>query len=133
MKGHANFPGNDTANTISKWITTHAYFHLNLYLPTSTTIIHLQHTPTPGKVTSKHTKHLLPIHQHNNIHLSLSNDFFLHSSWFSRFIFKWVNGLYCYKGYAPHYHLFPDNCPLCPLQHPLDPTTFISECSSSNV
>ena len=59
IKGHADFPGNDTVDTISKWITTHVHIHIhpNHYLPSSTTNIHLQHIPIPSKVTSKHTKH----------------------------------------------------------------------------
>ena len=53
------------------------------------------------------------------------------ASWFSTFIFKWVNGLYCCKGYKPHFILNKHLCPKCNTHHPLDPITFITTCSST--
>ena len=128
IKGHAGFPRNDTADSIAKWITLHLSLHIT---PSSSTTLALQQTPLPGKITTKHTKHKLPTHEHNNIHLSLSNKFFLKASWFSTFIFKWVNGLYCCKGYKPHFILNKHLCPKCNTHHPLDPITFITTCSST--
>ena len=129
IKGHADFPGNDAADSVSKWSTTHFDYLLS---PTTSTQFAINQTPLPGKITSKLTKHQLPTHQHNNIHLSLSNHFFLKSSWFSTFTFKWVNGLFSCKGYQPHFILNIYLCPLCNHHHPLDPITFITECHTTN-
>ena len=129
IKGHANFPGNDAADSVSKWSTTHFDYLLS---PTTSTQLAINQTPLPGKITSKLTKHQLPTHQHNNIHLSLSNHFFLKSSWFSTFTFKWVDGLFSCKGYQPHFILNTYLCPLCNHHHPLDPITFITECHTTN-
>ena len=81
-------------------------------------------------ISNKYTKHLLRVHAHNNIHLSLSTIFFLTSSWFSRLNFKWVNGLFSCKGYAAHYNLKDYTCPLCLTNHPLDPGSFTALCPS---
>ena len=107
IKGHADFPGNDAPDSVSKWSTTHFDYLLS---PTTSTQLAINQTPLPGKITSKLTKHQLPTHQHNNIHLSLSNHFFLKSSWFSTFTFKWVNGLFSCKGYQHPLH--PQHLPL---------------------
>ena len=129
IKGHANFPGNDAADTVSKWSTIHFDYLLS---PTTSTQLAINQTPLPGKVTSKLMKHKLPTHHHNNIHLALSNYFFLKSSWFSTFPFKWVSGLFSCKGYQPHFILNTYLCPLCDHHHPLDPITFVAECHTTN-
>ena len=129
IKGHANFPSNDIADSVSKWSTTHFNCLLS---PTTSTLMALNQTPLTGKITSRLTKHKLPTHQHNNIDPSLSNHFFLKSSWFSTFIFKWVNGLFSCQAYQPHFILNNYLCPLCNHHHPLDPITFIAECHTTN-
>ena len=55
----------------------HLLFHI---LPSPHTILAQNQTPLPGTIITKHTKHKLPSHNHNNIHLSLSNKFFLKAS-----------------------------------------------------
>ena len=90
IKRHAALPGNDIADNVSKCSTTHFNYLLS---PTPSTLIALTETPLHGKITTRLIKHKLPTHQHNNVHLSLSNRFFFQSSWFSTFVFKWVNGL----------------------------------------
>ena len=130
IKGHANFEGNNVADTISKWISSHIHIPTNQLTPPEFPSILHNNTPVPGKVTTKHTKHLHDAHTHNNIHLSFSTIFFLNSSWFSRLNFKWVNGLFSCKGYAPHYNLKDYTCPLCHTKHPLDPTSFTALCPS---
>ena len=129
IKGHANFPGNDFADSVSKWSTTHFDYLLSA---TATTHLAINRTPLPSKITSKPTKHKFPAHQHNNIHLSPSNHFFLKSSWFSIFTFKWVLGPFSCKGYQPHFILNTYLCPLCDHHHALDPITFVTQCHTTN-
>ena len=102
IKGYADFPGNDYSDAISKLASTHINYPRGSHQPSFTYFIYHQHTPLPGKVSLKSVKHLLPAHSHNNIHLSMSRDFYSHTYWFSRFPFKWVNGLYSCTGYQPH-------------------------------
>ena len=130
IKGHANFEGNDMADTVSKWISSHIHVPANHLTPPELPSILHHNTPLHGKISTKYTKHLHSVHAHNNIHLSLSTIFFLTSSWFSRLNFKWVNGLFSCKGYAPHYNLKDYTCPLCLTNHPLDPTSFTALCPS---
>ena len=121
IKGHANFEGNDMADTVSKWISSHIHVSANQLTPPELPSILHHNTPLPSKISTKYTKHLHSAHAHNKIHLSLSTIFFLTSSWFSRLNFKWVNGLFSCKGYAPHYNLKDYTCPLCLTNHPSTP------------
>ena len=61
----------------------------------------------------------------------MSSDFYSHTSWFSCFPFKWVNGLYSCTGYQPHYILNKYPCPKCLQKHPLDPITVVAECTAT--
>ena len=61
----------------------------------------------------------------------MSRDFYSHTSWFSRFPFKWVNGLYSCTGYQPHYILDKCPCPKCLQKHILDPITVVAECPAT--
>ena len=88
-------------------------------------------SPVPGKVSLNSVNHLLPPHSHNNIHLSMSRDVYSHTSWFSRFNFKLVNGLYSCTGYQPHYILNKYLCSKCLLKHLLDPITTMTECTAT--
>ena len=118
------------ADTVSKWISSHIQISANQLTPLELpSILHLN-TPLPGKISTKHTKHLHHFHAHNNIHLSLSTIFFLTSSCFSRLNFKRVNGIFSCKGYAPHYSLEDYTCPPCLTNHPLDPMSFTALCPS---
>ena len=61
----------------------------------------------------------------------MSRDFYSHTSWFSRFPFKWVSGLYSCTGYQPHYILNKKPCPKCPQKHTLYPITVVAECTAT--
>ena len=102
IKGHADFTGNEYSDTISKWASNNINYPPGSHHPSSTYFIYHQYTPLPGKVSLKSVKRLLPADSHNNIHLSMSKDFYSHTSWFSPFPFKWVNGMYSCTGYQPH-------------------------------
>ena len=80
FKGHADFPGNDCSQAISKWASTHINYPPGSPQRSSTYLIYHHHTPLPGKVSLKSVKHLLPGKSHNNIHLSMSRDFYSHTS-----------------------------------------------------
>ena len=60
----------------------------------------------------------------------MSRDIYSHTSWFSCFPFKGVNGLYSCTGYQPHYILYKHLCSKCQLKHPLDPITAVTECTA---
>ena len=130
IKGHADFPGNDYSDAISKWSSHHINYPPGSNEPSSTYFINHQYTPLPSKVSFKFVKHLLPAHSYNNRHLSMSRDFYSHTSWFSRFPFKWVNGLYSCTGYQLHYILNKYVCSKCQLKHPVDPITAVTECTA---
>ena len=61
----------------------------------------------------------------------MSRDVYSHTSWFPRFPFKWVNGLYSGTGYQPHYILHKYLLFKCLLKHPLDPITAVTECTTT--
>ena len=61
----------------------------------------------------------------------MSRDFYSHTSWLSRFPFKWVNGLYSCTGYQPQYILNKYPCPKCLQKHPLDRITVVAECTAT--
>ena len=131
IKGHAVFPCNDYSDAISKWASNNINYPPRSQQPNSTYVIYHQCTPLPGKVSLKSFKHLLPAYCHNNIHLSMSRDFYSHTSWSSRLPFKWVNGLYICTGYQRHYIPNQYPCPKCLQKHPLDPITVIAECTAT--
>ena len=81
-------------------------------------------------MSNKILSSLLPQHLHNNIHLSLSNNYFLKASWFSIFPFKWTNGLFSCKGNKPHFILNGFPCPTCS-EHPLDPLSYLTFCPTT--
>ena len=65
IKGHASFEGDDVANTVSKCIYTvskcissHIHVPVNHLTPPDVPSILYHNTPPPGKITTKHTKHL---------------------------------------------------------------------------
>ena len=131
-KGHVDILGNKIADSIANWTPHNQYQHPNNYLPSVTSpILTIGFSILPGKISYKNLTTQLPQHHHNNIHLSLSNDYFLHSSWFSVFSFKWVNGLFSCKGYKPHFILNDFKCPMCSHIHPLDPLSTLSYCTST--
>ena len=131
-KGHVDILGNKVADSIANWIPHNQYQHPNNYLPSVTSpILTIGFSILPGNISYKNLTTQLPQHHHNNIHLSLSNDYFLHSSWFSVSSFKWVNGLFSCKGYKPHFILNDFKCPMCSHIHPLDPLSTLSYCTST--
>ena len=99
--------------------------------PSSMYFIYHQCTHLPGKVSLKSVKHLPSVHSHRSIHLSMSRDAYTHTSKFSRFPFKWVNGLYSCTGYQPHYIPNKYLCKKCLQKHPLDPITAVTECTAT--
>ena len=58
----------------------------------------------------------------------MSRDFCSQTSSFSRFPFKWVNGLYRCTGYQPRYILNKYLRSKCQLKHPLNPIIAVTEC-----
>ena len=131
-KGHVDILGNEIADSIANWIPHNQYQHPIKYLPSVISpILTIGFSILPGKSSYKNVTTQLPQHHHNNIHISLSNDYLLHSSWFSVFSFKWVNGLFSCKGYKPDFILNDFNCPMCSLIHPLDPLSTLSYCTST--
>ena len=124
--------GNEIADSIANSIPHNQYQHPNNNLPSVTSpILTIGFSKLPGKISYKNLTTKLPQHHDNNIHLSLSNDYFLHPSWFSVFSFKWVNGLFSCKGYKPHFIVNDFKCPMCSLIHPLDPLSTLSYCTST--
>ena len=61
----------------------------------------------------------------------MTRDLYSHTSWSSRFPFKWVNGLYSCTSYQPHHILNKYLCSKCQLKHPLDPFTAVTECTAT--
>ena len=131
IKGHADLPGNDYSDAISKWASTHINYPPGSHQPSFTYFIYHQHTPLPGKLSLKSVKHLLPAHSHNNIHLSMSRGFYSHTSWFSCLPSKWLNGLYSCTGYQLHYIPNKYLCSKCLPKHRPDPITALSECTAT--
>ena len=64
IKGHANFEGNNVADTVSKWISSHIHIPANQLSPPDSPTILYHNTPLPGKITAKHTKLLHEAHTH---------------------------------------------------------------------
>ena len=131
IKGHADFAGNEHSDRISEWVSLNLPQHPEHHNPDTSHFMYHNHTPLPGRIGRKTVKHLLPNHEHNNIHLPSSTDFYAHTSWFSRLPFKWTNGLYCCTGFLPHYKLNTYQCPKCHTHQPLDPITTVTECGTA--
>ena len=126
-----DFAGNEHSDKISKWVSLNLPPHPEHHNPDTSQFIYHIHTPLPGRITRKTVKHLLPNHNHNNIHLPSSTDFYAHTSWFSRLPFKWTNGLYGCTAFLPHHKLNTYQCPKCHTHHPLDPITTVTKCGTA--
>ena len=132
IKGHADVPGNNYSDAISKWASYSINYPAGSHQPGSDDFIYHQYTPLPGNVSLKSLNQLLPAHSENNIHLSMSRDIYSHTSWFSLSPLKWVNGLYSCTGYQPHYFFNKYLSSKCLLKPPLDPITAGPKCTATD-
>ena len=84
--------------------------------------------PVTHKLTTASTKHLLPRHKHENIHVQSSFHFYNHTSWFKGLPFKWSSGNFNMAPFTFHDDLRPRHCHACPDPHPIDVISFVSHC-----
>ena len=84
--------------------------------------------PVIHKLPTTTIKHLLPCHNHENIHAPSSFHFYSHTSWFQGLAFKWSSGNFNMAPFAFHDDLRPRHCHACPDPHPRDVISFVSHC-----
>ena len=129
ITGHAGFPGNEVSDYFSKWAANGLTWHRYLTPPLIGSVT-LNKRPVLPPPSSAYVMALLPSHGHSDLHLSLSVDYYKDSSFFSSFSFKWSFGNFCMASFEPHWNLSQFICPLWSAPHPLDPITFVAECST---
>ena len=114
IKAHTAFKGNEIADAFAKW-ASFAILPTSLILPPPQKgSITWQGMPVLGKRTQKSYSHLLPKHMHTDIKLPESYDWFQSTSWFWSLPFKWSAGIFCTKGYNPHFRMEKHPCPATP-------------------
>ena len=84
--------------------------------------------PVIHKLTTTSIKHLVPRHQHENIHVPSSFHFYNHTSWFKGLPFKGSSGNFNMAPFASHDDLRPRHCHACPDPDPMDVVSFVSPC-----
>ena len=53
------------------------------------------------------------------------------TSWFWSLPFKWSAGVFCTKGFSPHFQMERYPCPTCPEPHPMDPISVVALCTQT--
>ena len=131
IKAHTGFKGNEIADAFAKW-ASFAILPTSLILPPPQKgSITWQGMPVLGKLTQKSYSHLLPKHMHTDIKLPESYDWFQSTSWFWSLPFKWSAGIFCTKGYNPHFRMEKHPCPACTHPHPMDPISVTALCTKA--
>ena len=117
IKSRVGFQGYEPANAVAKWA---AYFlRPPKLLPPPNGCISLAPFPSLGKVTSTHTKLLVPKQHHHSIHVTPK------ALTRPKSYFKWVSNTLASKHYNPQYNMHMYQCPFPSSAHSMNPTSVI--------